>query len=186
MEAAPPADVVVAGSPALFVAELAASPALFVGERATTKAEERAPQLKQQAQQSASASATDEGNGAAVYADTGTQEFGAERTTLLRDRAAEERALFAPLRALLASAVAWLRRLSAPDVTVPARPLASDKTEEAAASALAVAEAKAEVASDRAEEAKPVPAERTLDRAPLASPMAEVATELIELRKLST
>jgi hypothetical protein len=53
-------------------------------ERATIKAEERAPKLKQQAQQSASASAADEGNGAAVYADTGTQEFAAERTGRLR------------------------------------------------------------------------------------------------------
>ena len=44
-------------------------------ERATTKAEERAPKLAQQAQQSTS----DEGNGAAVYADTGTQEFAAQR-----------------------------------------------------------------------------------------------------------
>ena len=44
-------------------------------ERATTKAEERAPQLAQQAQQATS----DEGNGAAAYADTGTQEFAAQR-----------------------------------------------------------------------------------------------------------
>jgi hypothetical protein len=49
-------------------------------ERATTKAEERAPELTQQAQQSAPASAFDDGNGAAVaYADTGTREFPAER-----------------------------------------------------------------------------------------------------------
>ena len=48
-------------------------------ERATTKAEERAPQLTQQVQQSASTSAADEGNGAAAYADTGTREFPAER-----------------------------------------------------------------------------------------------------------
>ena len=41
----------------------------------STKAEERAPKLAQQAQQSTS----DEGNGAAVYADTGTQEFAAQR-----------------------------------------------------------------------------------------------------------
>jgi hypothetical protein len=53
-------------------------------ERATTKAEERAPQLTQQAQQSASMSAADEGNGAAVYADTGTREFPAERPGRLR------------------------------------------------------------------------------------------------------
>jgi hypothetical protein len=45
-------------------------------ERATTTAEQRA----QQAQQASS----DEGNGAAVYADTGTQEFAAERTGRLR------------------------------------------------------------------------------------------------------
>jgi prepilin signal peptidase PulO-like enzyme (type II secretory pathway) len=48
-------------------------------ERATTTAEERAPQLTQQAQRSASTSAADEGNGAAAYADTGTREFPAER-----------------------------------------------------------------------------------------------------------
>ena len=48
-------------------------------ERATTKAEERAPELTRQAQESASASAGDEGNGAAVYAETGTQEFAAPR-----------------------------------------------------------------------------------------------------------
>jgi hypothetical protein len=53
-------------------------------ERATTKAEERAPQLTQQAQQSASMSAADEGNGAAAYADTGTREFPAEPTGRLR------------------------------------------------------------------------------------------------------
>jgi hypothetical protein len=52
-------------------------------ERTATTAEQRAPQLTQQAQQSASTSA-DEGNGAAVYADTGTQEFAAERTSRLR------------------------------------------------------------------------------------------------------
>jgi Conserved TM helix len=50
-------------------------------ERATTKAEERAPELKQHAQQSTSASAADEGNGAAVYAEPATQEFAAERTS---------------------------------------------------------------------------------------------------------
>jgi hypothetical protein len=56
-------------------------------ERATTKAEARAPELKQQAQPSASASAADEGNGAAVYADTATQEFAAQRPgRLIRDR----------------------------------------------------------------------------------------------------
>ena len=53
-------------------------------ERATTTAEERAPELKQQAQQSTS----DDGNGAAVYAEPATQEFTAERRTgrLIRDR----------------------------------------------------------------------------------------------------
>jgi hypothetical protein len=53
-------------------------------ERAATTAEERAPEFAQQAQQSASAPAGDQGNGAAVYADTGTQEFAAERTGRLR------------------------------------------------------------------------------------------------------
>jgi prepilin signal peptidase PulO-like enzyme (type II secretory pathway) len=54
-------------------------------ERATIKAEERgAPGLRQQAQPSASASAGDEGNGAAAYADPVTQEFAAERTSRLR------------------------------------------------------------------------------------------------------
>jgi hypothetical protein len=54
-------------------------------ERATTKAEQRGPELKQQARQSASASAGDEGNGAAAYADpAATQEFTAERTGRLR------------------------------------------------------------------------------------------------------
>jgi hypothetical protein len=53
-------------------------------ERATTKVEERAPELAQQAQPSASASAADEGNGAAVYAEPATQEFAAERTGRLR------------------------------------------------------------------------------------------------------
>jgi hypothetical protein len=49
-------------------------------ERTATKAEERAPELRQQAQQSSS----DEGNGAAVYAEPATQEFAAERTARLR------------------------------------------------------------------------------------------------------
>jgi prepilin signal peptidase PulO-like enzyme (type II secretory pathway) len=53
-------------------------------ERATTTAEQRGPQLAQPAQPSASASAGEEGNGAAVYADTGTREFAAERTGRLR------------------------------------------------------------------------------------------------------
>ena len=54
-------------------------------ERATTKAEERAPQLTQQAQRSTQAPAFDDGNGAAAaYADTGTREFAAERPTRLR------------------------------------------------------------------------------------------------------
>jgi len=49
-------------------------------ERATTTAEQRAPELKQQAQQSSS----DDGNGAAVYTEPATQEFAAERTARLR------------------------------------------------------------------------------------------------------
>ena len=49
-------------------------------ERAMTKAEVRGPELKQQAQQSTS----DEGNGAAVYAEPATQEFAAERPGRLR------------------------------------------------------------------------------------------------------
>jgi hypothetical protein len=53
-------------------------------ERATTKAEQRAPEFKQQAQQPVSASAGDEGNGAAAYADTGTREFDAAPTGRLR------------------------------------------------------------------------------------------------------
>jgi hypothetical protein len=54
-------------------------------ERATTKAEERAPEFKQQAQQSAQPPAFDDGNGAAAaYADTGTREFPAERPSRLR------------------------------------------------------------------------------------------------------
>ena len=44
-------------------------------ERAMTKAEKRGPELAQQAQQASS----DEGNGAAVYAEPATQEFAAER-----------------------------------------------------------------------------------------------------------
>jgi hypothetical protein len=49
-------------------------------ERATTAAEQRAPELRQQAQRSAAASAFDDAAGAAAYADTGTEEFAAERT----------------------------------------------------------------------------------------------------------
>jgi hypothetical protein len=49
-------------------------------ERATSKAEERAPQLRQQAQQPATTATSDEGNGAAAYADIGTEQFTAERT----------------------------------------------------------------------------------------------------------
>jgi hypothetical protein len=49
-------------------------------ERATTAAEQRAPELRQQAQRSAAASAFDDAGGAAAYADTGTEEFAAERT----------------------------------------------------------------------------------------------------------
>ena len=53
-------------------------------ERATTHAEERAPELTQQAQPSAGASAGDEGNGAAAYVEPATQEFAAERPGRLR------------------------------------------------------------------------------------------------------
>jgi len=53
-------------------------------ERTATKAEERAPELARQAQPAAGASAGDEGNGAAAYADTATQDFAAERTSRLR------------------------------------------------------------------------------------------------------
>ena len=54
-------------------------------ERATTKAEERAPEFKQQAQQSTQTPAFDDGNGAAAaYADPATQEFAAEPTGRLR------------------------------------------------------------------------------------------------------
>jgi hypothetical protein len=49
-------------------------------ERAATKAEERAPEFTQQAQQATS----DEGNGAAAYVEPATQEFAAERTGRLR------------------------------------------------------------------------------------------------------
>jgi hypothetical protein len=58
-------------------------------ERATTTAEQRAPEFKQQAQPSTQTPAFDDGNGAAVAyaADTGTQEFPAERPSRLhRDR----------------------------------------------------------------------------------------------------
>jgi hypothetical protein len=56
----------------------------FNWERATTTAEQRAPELKQKAQQSAQASAFDDGDGAAAYADTATQDFTAEPTSRLR------------------------------------------------------------------------------------------------------
>jgi mechanosensitive ion channel-like protein len=49
-------------------------------ERATTKAEERGPELKHQAQPSTS----DDGNGTAVYTEPATQEFAAERTSRSR------------------------------------------------------------------------------------------------------
>ncbi|MET0478441.1 MAG: hypothetical protein ABW222_10855, partial [Actinomycetota bacterium] len=44
-------------------------------ERTATRAEDRAPELKQQVQQSTS----DEGNGAAAYAEPATQEFATQR-----------------------------------------------------------------------------------------------------------
>ena len=51
----------------------------------SAKAEERAPQLKQQAQQATQTIDYDDGNGAAVaYADSATQDFAAERTSRLR------------------------------------------------------------------------------------------------------
>ena len=53
-------------------------------ERASMTAEERAPELRQQAQQSSPTPAVDDGNGAAAYADTGTRKFAAERTSRLR------------------------------------------------------------------------------------------------------
>jgi hypothetical protein len=53
-------------------------------ERTATRAEERTPELARQAQPVASASAGDEGNGAAAYANTATQEFAAERTSRRR------------------------------------------------------------------------------------------------------
>jgi hypothetical protein len=53
-------------------------------ERSTTRAEQRAPEFKQQAQQSANASAGDEGNGAPVYAGAATEEFAGEPTSRLR------------------------------------------------------------------------------------------------------
>jgi hypothetical protein len=53
-------------------------------ERATTTAERRGPELTRQAQQSPSASAGDEGNGAAAYAEPATQDFAAEPTSRLR------------------------------------------------------------------------------------------------------
>jgi hypothetical protein len=53
-------------------------------ERATTKAEERAPELTQQAQQSTQTSSFDDGDRAAVYAEPATQEFAADRPGRLR------------------------------------------------------------------------------------------------------
>jgi hypothetical protein len=49
-------------------------------ERTATKAEQRAPEFTQQAQQVTS----DEGNGAAAYVEPATQEFAAERPSRLR------------------------------------------------------------------------------------------------------
>ena len=53
-------------------------------ERAMTKAEERGPELKQQAQQSAQTPAFDDGDGAAAYVDSGTLEFDTAPTGRLR------------------------------------------------------------------------------------------------------
>jgi hypothetical protein len=66
-----------------FVPKLAAALQRY-WERTATRAEQRAPELRQQAQQSVSTSVADEGNGAAAYADTGTREFPAQRTSRLR------------------------------------------------------------------------------------------------------
>jgi hypothetical protein len=53
-------------------------------ERATTAAEQRGPELTQQARQSANASAFDDGDGAAAYADPASQEVGAKRVSWRR------------------------------------------------------------------------------------------------------
>jgi len=53
-------------------------------ERAATTAEQRAPELTQQVQQSAQTSAFDDGNGAAYADPAATQEFTGERTGRLR------------------------------------------------------------------------------------------------------
>jgi len=54
-------------------------------ERATTKAEQRGPEVTQQVRQSAQPSAFDESDGAAAYADTAaTQEFAAQRPSRRR------------------------------------------------------------------------------------------------------
>src|SRR4029453_8565828 len=53
-------------------------------ERTATRAEERAPQLKQQAQQAGQTADVDDGNGAAAYADPATQEFDTASTSRLR------------------------------------------------------------------------------------------------------
>ena len=56
-------------------------------ERATTKAEQHGPEVTQQVSQSSQASAFDDGNGAAAYADPATQEFDTAPTgRLSRDR----------------------------------------------------------------------------------------------------
>jgi hypothetical protein len=53
-------------------------------ERTATKAEERGPELAQQAQQSSHTAAFDDGNGAAAYADPATQTFDTAPTGRLR------------------------------------------------------------------------------------------------------
>ena len=53
-------------------------------ERAATKAEERGPELAQQAQQSSHTAAFDDGNRAAAYADPATQTFDTAPTGRLR------------------------------------------------------------------------------------------------------
>ena len=55
-------------------------------ERATATAEQHGPELRQQAQQPATTSGFDDGDRAAAYADTGTQQFAAEQTSRPRGR----------------------------------------------------------------------------------------------------
>jgi Conserved TM helix len=80
---------IVVGSAVVAVGGGGIKPMQRYWERAANRAEQRAPELKQQAQQSASGSAGDEGNGTAAYPDPATREFAAEgRGRLRRDREA--------------------------------------------------------------------------------------------------